>query len=56
MIVKNRWVLLDRLLALAAAVMGIVSIVLNDADKSPLYFLLAYALGRHTLMQHMPEA
>ncbi len=37
---------LDRLLALGAAVLGVVSVFLRDADKSPLYFLLAYILWR----------
>jgi hypothetical protein len=37
----------DRVLAAAALAMGIVSIVwLRDADKSPLYFLIGYALWR----------
>jgi hypothetical protein len=38
---------LDRIIAVAAFVMGIASIFwLNDADKSPLYFLIAYVLWR----------
>ena len=37
----------DRILAVAAVAMGVVSIVwLNDADKAPIYFLLGYALSR----------
>jgi hypothetical protein len=39
--------LFDRALAVAAAIMGVVSIfLLNDADKAPLYFLLAYLFFR----------
>lgn len=38
---------IDRILAIAAVAMGIASIVwLNDADKSPIYFLIGYALLR----------
>ncbi|MBC8426660.1 hypothetical protein H8E07_21310 [bacterium] len=53
---KIGWKTMDRLLALAAAAMGIASIALNDADKSPLYGLLAYALARLSLTKLMPEA
>jgi hypothetical protein len=38
---------LDRILAVAAFAMGVVSIVwLRDADKSPIYFLVGYVLWR----------
>jgi hypothetical protein len=38
---------IDRILALAAVAMGVVSIVwLRDADKAPIYFLIGYALLR----------
>lgn len=38
---------LDRILAVVAFAMGIASIVwLNDADKSPIYFLIGYVLWR----------
>ena len=53
---KPGWILMDRLLALAAAGLGVASIALDDADKSPLYFLLAYALARLSLMKLTPEA
>jgi hypothetical protein len=37
----------DRILAVVAVAMGVVSIVwLGDADKSPLYFLIGYVLWR----------
>jgi hypothetical protein len=37
----------DRILAAAAVAMGVVSIFwLRDADKAPIYFLIAYALWR----------
>jgi hypothetical protein len=36
----------DLVLAVFALVMAVVSIILGDADKSPVYFLLAYALWR----------
>jgi len=36
--------LINRILAICALLMGIVSIGLRDADKSPLYFLLAFVL------------
>lgn len=36
----------DGALAVVALAMAVVSIALGDADKSPLYFLLAYALWR----------
>ena len=37
---------IDLGLAFAAAAMGIASMFVNDVDKSPLYFLLAYVLWR----------
>ena len=37
---------LNRTLSLAALAMGVASIFLNDSDKSPIYFLLAYVLWR----------
>jgi hypothetical protein len=37
---------LDRALAVAAVLMAVVSVFLNDADKAPLYALLAYVLWR----------
>jgi len=36
----------DVVLAIAALTMAVVSIALGDADKSPVYLLLAYALWR----------
>ena len=36
----------DVALAIAALAMAVVSIALGDADKSPIYLLLAYALWR----------
>ena len=51
---KFGWKTLDRLLALAAAAMAVASLALNDADKSPLYILLAYALGRLSTMKYRP--
>ena len=36
----------DATLAVVALVMAVLSVVLGDADKSPVYFLLAYALWR----------
>jgi hypothetical protein len=36
----------DLALAVAAIAMGIASVFLNDADKSPIYFLIAYILWR----------
>lgn len=36
----------DTILAVAALAMAILSIALGDADKSPIYFLPAYALWR----------
>jgi len=36
----------NRTLSLAALAMGAASIFLNGADKSPIYFLLAYVLWR----------
>ena len=39
---------LDRTLAAVAAALGVASIAMNDADKAPLYFLLAYALARRS--------
>ena len=36
----------DLVLAVFALVMAVVSIILGDADKSPVYLLLAYALWR----------
>lgn len=36
----------DTVLAVVALAMAVLSIVLGDADKSPVYFLLAYALWR----------
>jgi hypothetical protein len=53
---KHGWRIVDGLGAVAAAGMGVASIALNDADKSPLYFLLAYALARLSVMQFKPEA
>ena len=41
---KMIWI--DRLLAVAALVLGIVSIFLKDVDKCPIYFMLAYVLLR----------
>ncbi|MEE9211129.1 MAG: hypothetical protein V3U29_00575 [Phycisphaeraceae bacterium] len=39
----------NRLLLVAAGAMGVASFtILNDADKSPIYFLLAYVLWRLT--------
>lgn len=37
---------LDRALAVAAVLMAVISVLLNDADKAPLYALLAYVLWR----------
>ena len=37
---------LNRALSLGALGLGVASIFLNDADKSPIYFLLAYVLWR----------
>ncbi len=37
---------LDLGLALVALALGVLSILLRDADKAPLYFLLAYVLLR----------
>lgn len=37
---------IDLLAALAALAMAIVSVVIRDADKAPLYLLLAYAFLR----------
>lgn len=37
---------LDAALAAGAAALGVASIALGDADKSPLYFLLSYLLWR----------
>ena len=37
---------LDRALAVTAVLMAVVSVMLNDADKAPLYALLAYLLWR----------
>jgi hypothetical protein len=42
---------LDRVLAIAAVLMAVVSVLLNDADKAPLYALLAYALWRIDAMR-----
>ncbi len=36
----------DAVLAVVALVMAVLSVVLGDADKSPVYLLLAYALWR----------
>lgn len=36
----------NRLLAIGAFALGVASILLQDADKSPLYFLLTYVLWR----------
>ena len=36
----------NRGLMVVAAVFGIASITIGDADKSPIYFLLAYVLWR----------
>jgi hypothetical protein len=36
----------DTVLAVAALAMAVASIALGDADKSPVYLLLAYALWR----------
>jgi CBS-domain-containing membrane protein len=44
--VRQNITYLDRALALMAAAMGAISVLLGDADKSPLYFLLAYTLWR----------
>ncbi|MGD2021326.1 MAG: polysaccharide biosynthesis C-terminal domain-containing protein, partial [Thiohalocapsa sp.] len=45
---------IDLLLAAAAALMAVVSLLLNDADKAPLYALLAYLLWR--LGHHRQQA
>jgi hypothetical protein len=37
---------IDLLLAVAAVLMAVASVLLNDADKAPLYALLAYLLWR----------
>ncbi|MFH1277998.1 MAG: hypothetical protein ABIK65_06445 [Candidatus Eisenbacteria bacterium] len=37
---------LDTLAILAALVMAVASIALGDADKTPLYLLVGYALWR----------
>jgi hypothetical protein len=37
---------IDLLLAVGAVLMAVVSVALNDADKAPLYALLAYLLWR----------
>jgi hypothetical protein len=42
---------LDQTLAVAAVLMAVVSVFLNDADKAPLYALLAYALWRMGTMR-----
>ena len=42
----NRTTTVDRGLAAAALVLGIASAAIGDADKTPLYLLLAYALWR----------
>ena len=39
-------ILVNRIIGISAFVMGIASILLRDADKSPLYFLAAYILWR----------
>jgi hypothetical protein len=36
----------DRALAVVAAALGLASIAMHDADKAPLYFLVAYAFAR----------
>ena len=36
----------DLVLSTVAAALGVASIVMRDADKAPLYFLLAYVLWR----------
>jgi hypothetical protein len=36
----------NRALALASLALAIVSIVMNDADKAPVYVLLSYVLLR----------
>ncbi len=39
----------NRVLMVAAGAMGVASfIILNDADKSPIYFLLTYVFWRLT--------
>jgi hypothetical protein len=38
--------IVDVVFAVAALAMAVVSIVLGDADKSPVYLLLAYVLWR----------
>lgn len=43
---KDKLVWLDRILALGSLALGIVSIFINDVDKCPIYFMLAYALWR----------
>jgi hypothetical protein len=37
---------LDRAALAAALLLGVASVALHDADKAPLYFLVAYAIGR----------
>jgi len=42
---RAKWLIwFNRVLALAALALGIFSIFIHDADKSPIYFLLAFVL------------
>ncbi len=41
---KIVWV--DRFLLFVSIALGIISIILKDADKSPIYFLFAYVFWR----------
>ena len=44
MAIKMIWI--DRLLAVAALALGVVSIFIQDIDKCPIYFMLAYVFLR----------
>ena len=44
--IKEKTIFLNRFFLLVARGLGIISIFMNDVDKSPIYFLLAYIFWR----------
>lgn len=44
---KIPWNIIDVFLILVAIALGIASVFLNDVDKTPIYFILAYLLWRN---------
>ena len=43
---KEKVILVNRFLLIVAVGLGVVSIFMNDIDKSPIYFLLGYIFWR----------